>query len=264
MDEIPEAIAAASPRSRCSRRSRPASASGRPALGRRPDLGRHGTLRAGRRHGAGARRGQLHHRLPRPQALRDGRAGRAEHPPCSAAAGRGGRHPAHDPALASAAAVRSTSCTSRRSRACAAIAEARARRRRRSSARCCTTTWPSRSEHYAAEDGMIYHNYPPLKSAADRDALWAAIAAATSTRSPPTTSPSRRRPSCPVAMVDNAPGGHNGIETRMDVLFSEGVAKSRLSIEQLRRGQCRGSRAAVRPLPAQGRPSPSAATPTWS
>ena len=28
------------------------------------------------------------------------------------------------------------------------------------------------------------------------------------------------------------PGGHNGIETRMDVLFSEGVAKNRLTVEQ--------------------------------
>ena len=33
-------------------------------------------------------------------------------------------------------------------------------------------------------------------------------------------------------VVDNVPGGHNGIETRMDVLFSEGVAKNRLTVEQ--------------------------------
>src|SRR3954454_4863983 len=32
--------------------------------------------------------------------------------------------------------------------------------------------------------------------------------------------------------VDNAPGGHNGIETRMAYLFSEGVMKGKLSINR--------------------------------
>ena len=32
------------------------------------------------------------------------------------------------------------------------------------------------SEDYAKPDGTLYHNYPPLKSPADQDALWSAIA----------------------------------------------------------------------------------------
>ena len=31
------------------------------------------------------------------------------------------------------------------------------------------------SENYAGEEGTLYHNYPPLKSARDRDSLWSAI-----------------------------------------------------------------------------------------
>ena len=88
------------------------------------------------------------------------------------------------------------------------------------------------SENYALEDGLIYHNYPPLKSAADRDALWQAVAAGDlqTVASDDFTIPRAAKLSGP--MVDNAPGGHNGIETRMNILFSEGVARGRLTIER--------------------------------
>ena len=88
------------------------------------------------------------------------------------------------------------------------------------------------SEHYGREDGMIFHNYPPLKSAADRDALWSAVAAGDldTVASDDFTIPKAAKLSGP--MVDNAPGGHNGVETRMDVLYSEGVSTGRLSIER--------------------------------
>jgi dihydropyrimidinase len=88
------------------------------------------------------------------------------------------------------------------------------------------------SENYARDEGMIYHNYPPLKSAADQEALWAAIAdgGLDTVASDDFTIPKAAKLSGP--MVDNAPGGHNGVETRMNVLFSEGVARGRLSIER--------------------------------
>jgi len=88
------------------------------------------------------------------------------------------------------------------------------------------------SEDYAKPDGTLYHNYPPLKSPADQDALWSAIRLGDldTVASDDFTIP--RSSKLSGLVVDNVPGGHNGIETRMDVLFSEGVAKNRLTIEQ--------------------------------
>jgi dihydropyrimidinase len=88
------------------------------------------------------------------------------------------------------------------------------------------------AEKYAAEEFQLYHNYPPLKYADDQDALWQAIASSDldTVASDDLTIPRAAKLSGTV--VDNVPGGHNGIETRMDILFSEGVAKNRLSLQQ--------------------------------
>jgi dihydropyrimidinase len=88
------------------------------------------------------------------------------------------------------------------------------------------------SQDYAKPDGTLYHNYPPLKSPADQDALWSAIDVGDldTVASDDFTIPRDSKLSGQV--VDNVPGGHNGIETRMDVLFSEGVSKNRLTVEQ--------------------------------
>ena len=88
------------------------------------------------------------------------------------------------------------------------------------------------SEDYASQRGTLYHNYPPLKSLADQDALWAAAANGylDTVASDDFTIPKAAKLSG--QKVDNVPGGHNGIETRMEVLFSEGVAAGRLSIEE--------------------------------
>jgi dihydropyrimidinase len=87
-------------------------------------------------------------------------------------------------------------------------------------------------DRYAGEDGLLYHNYPPLKSMDDQAALWDAIAAGDldTVASDDFTIPRAAKLSGPV--VDNVPGGHNGIETRMDVLYSEGVASGRLPIQR--------------------------------
>lgn len=88
------------------------------------------------------------------------------------------------------------------------------------------------SDNYAADEGLLYHNYPPLKSEADRARLWESIVAGDldTVASDDFTIPKAAKLSGPY--VDNVPGGHNGIETRMDVLFSEGVASKRLPIER--------------------------------
>ncbi len=88
------------------------------------------------------------------------------------------------------------------------------------------------SDRYAEQDGTLFHNYPPLKSHADQDALWSALDLGDldTVASDDFTIP--RASKLSGLVVDNVPGGHNGIETRMDVLFSEGVAAGRLTVEQ--------------------------------
>jgi dihydropyrimidinase len=87
-------------------------------------------------------------------------------------------------------------------------------------------------EDYAKPDSMIYHNYPALKSARDRAALWEALRSGVLdvTSSDDFTVPFAQK--IAGERVDNATGGHNGIETRMAYLFSEGVKKGRLSINR--------------------------------
>lgn len=86
-------------------------------------------------------------------------------------------------------------------------------------------------EAYHRHNGLCFHNYPPLKSTADRDALWAGLRADLSTTaSDDYTVPLREK--LAGQRVDNLTGGHNGVETRLGVLWSEGVAKGRLSVDR--------------------------------
>lgn len=88
------------------------------------------------------------------------------------------------------------------------------------------------NEDYEKPNGMIYHNYPSLKSAKDRAALWEALRSDVLdvTSSDDFTIPFDKK--IAGKEVDNASGGHNGIETRMAYLFSEGVKPGRLSINR--------------------------------
>ena len=108
------------------------------------------------------------------------------------------------------------------------------------------------NDRYAGEDGLLYHNYPPLKSMDDQAALWDAIAAGDldTVASDDFTIPRAAKLSGPV--VDNVPGGHNGIETRMDVLYSEGVGIRTAAHPAVRPADRGGAGEAVRPLPPQG------------
>jgi dihydropyrimidinase len=85
---------------------------------------------------------------------------------------------------------------------------------------------------YSRPDGLLYHNYPPLKSQTDRDALWRNLrnGGLDTVASDDFTVPRAAKLSGQV--VDNVTGGHNGIETRLNVLYSEGVAEGRLTMER--------------------------------
>jgi dihydropyrimidinase len=87
-------------------------------------------------------------------------------------------------------------------------------------------------EDYAKPNGTIYHNYPALKTAKDRAALWEALKTGVLdvTSSDDFTIPFAAKTSG--KEVDNVSGGHNGIETRMAYLFSEGVKTGKLSVNR--------------------------------
>lgn len=90
------------------------------------------------------------------------------------------------------------------------------------------------SEDYARPDGLTYHNYPPLKSPSDREALWSAVVSGRgldTVASDDFTIPLAAK--LAGQQVDNVSGGHNGVETRIPVLFSEGVSRGRLSVNRL-------------------------------
>lgn len=88
------------------------------------------------------------------------------------------------------------------------------------------------ADAYKRPDGIVYNNYPPLRSEADRDALWRGLqkgaldTVASDDCAIPLAAKLRGR------RIDNLAGGHNGVETRLMVLFSEGVSRRRVSVNR--------------------------------
>jgi len=85
-------------------------------------------------------------------------------------------------------------------------------------------------ELYTQEHGQRYMNYPPNKPVKHRDALWAACqdGQIDTVASDDFTIPWDRKMMGDT--VDNVTGGTNSVETRMSVLWSEGVVKRKLSV----------------------------------
>ncbi len=85
---------------------------------------------------------------------------------------------------------------------------------------------------YAKQHGAMYMNYPPFKSNHDRQELWKGLQAERihTVASDDFAIPWENKISG--SRIDNATGGHNGIETRMLYLFSEGVAAGRITPQQ--------------------------------
>ena len=88
------------------------------------------------------------------------------------------------------------------------------------------------AEDYAKDDGPLYHTYPALKFPDDRDALWqGALNGVISTiATDEYTTP--RDIKMAGRTIEDVCGGHNGIETRMPVAFSEGVSKRGMSLQR--------------------------------
>jgi dihydropyrimidinase len=89
------------------------------------------------------------------------------------------------------------------------------------------------ADAYRRPNGLLFNNYPPLRSSTDQDALWRSLGDGSALDTVASddvavTMEAKLRGS----RIDDLPGGHNGVETRMQVLFSEGVSRRRLSIER--------------------------------
>ena len=88
------------------------------------------------------------------------------------------------------------------------------------------------ADSYREPDGMKYHTYPSLKSEEDRQALWRGLhdgSLATVATDLVSTSWEVKTMFKTVA---DATGGHNGIETRVGIAYSEGVGKQGMSLER--------------------------------
>jgi dihydropyrimidinase len=91
-------------------------------------------------------------------------------------------------------------------------------------------------EVYAGEKGFLLNRVPPIRSQRDQDALWEAVADGTfsciGTDDVATTLALKRQPPTGPDFTD-LPGGMPQVETRLAVLYSEGVVKGRISLNRL-------------------------------
>jgi dihydropyrimidinase len=88
------------------------------------------------------------------------------------------------------------------------------------------------AEAYLRPDGVVYHTYPSLKQEEDRQRLWSGLrggalsTVATDELCTPRAIKVRSR------HVADATGGHVGVETRVPIVYTEGVSKRGMSLER--------------------------------
>ena len=88
------------------------------------------------------------------------------------------------------------------------------------------------AEAYLRPDGVTFHTYPSLKHEADRQQLWAGLkngtlsTVATDELCTPRAIKVRSR------HIADATGGHVGVETRLPIIYTEGVSKRGMSLER--------------------------------
>ncbi|WP_406630917.1 dihydroorotase [Amycolatopsis sp. WGS_07] len=88
------------------------------------------------------------------------------------------------------------------------------------------------AEDYKRENGVIYHTYPSLKTAADRDAMWHSLAAGTlSTLATDGVCTDLDVKTRGQTILD-ATGGHAGVEVRMAVAYTEAVVRRGLPLNR--------------------------------
>ncbi len=88
------------------------------------------------------------------------------------------------------------------------------------------------AEAYLRPDGVVFHTYPSLKHDEDRQRLWSGLrdgslaTVATDELCTPRAIKLRSR------HIADATGGHVGVETRVPIIYTEGVSKRGMSLER--------------------------------
>lgn len=86
---------------------------------------------------------------------------------------------------------------------------------------------------YSRPDGRYFSVTPPLRTPADRDALWATLARRELRAISTDHCPFTRAQKDAAESIDRLPSGLPGVETLLPLLYSEGVAKGKLSLSDL-------------------------------
>ncbi len=86
---------------------------------------------------------------------------------------------------------------------------------------------------YAEPDGHLYAATPPLRTQADCQALWEGLSTATIDLVATDHCPFTRDQKCWTGSFLDLPYGLPGVETLLPLLYSEGVARKRITLEQL-------------------------------
>ena len=88
------------------------------------------------------------------------------------------------------------------------------------------------SEDYLKPEGNLYHTNPGLKFAEDRDALWSETIRGGISTVATDEYTTHKASKLQGTTIDTIQGGHNGIETRFIIAYSEGVSKGRISLQR--------------------------------
>ena len=88
------------------------------------------------------------------------------------------------------------------------------------------------SEDYKKPEGNLYHTNPGLKFPEDREALWGGFTGGSISTVATDEYTTHKATKLFGDTIDTVQGGHNGIETRLIIAYSEGVAKGRISLER--------------------------------
>ena len=88
------------------------------------------------------------------------------------------------------------------------------------------------ADSYREPDGMKFHTYPSLKFEEDRQALWAGLLDGTLSAVATDLVSTTWEEKIKYKTVADVTGGHNGIETRVGIAYTEGVAKQGMSLER--------------------------------
>jgi dihydropyrimidinase len=88
------------------------------------------------------------------------------------------------------------------------------------------------ADAYLRPDGVIFHTYPSLKAEGDRQRLWSGLAAGTLSTVATDELCTPRAIKVRSRHVADATGGHVGVETRVPIVYTEGVSKRGMPLER--------------------------------